>query len=140
MSTNFNLDTNPNDISQEDFASFFDDYLNQRSIREQSVVPGQVIGIEGDWVTVDVGYKAEGIISKNQFLNEEGELTISVGDTIDVYLDTMHEDEGQLILSKEKADQMKAWEEISKAYENNEIVTGQITQRVKGGLSVDIGV
>jgi small subunit ribosomal protein S1 len=140
MSTDFNLDTNPNDISQEDFASFFDDYLNQRSIREQSVVPGQVIGIEGDWVTVDVGYKAEGIISKNQFLNEEGELTISVGDTIDVYLDTMHEDEGQLILSKEKADQMKAWEEISKAYENNEIVTGQITQRVKGGLSVDIGV
>ena len=140
MSTNFNLDTNPNDISQEDFASFFDDYLNQRNIREQSVVPGQVIGIEGDWVTVDVGYKAEGIISKNQFINEEGELTISVGDTIDVYLDTMHEDEGQLILSKEKADQMKAWEEISKAYENNEIVTGQITQRVKGGLSVDIGV
>jgi small subunit ribosomal protein S1 len=140
MSTDFNLDTNPSDISQEDFASFFDDYLNQRSIREQSVVKGQVIGIEGDWVTVDVGYKAEGIISKNQFLNEEGELTIEVGDTVDVYLDTMHEDEGQLILSKEKADQMKAWEEISKAYENNQIVTGQITQRVKGGLSVDIGV
>ncbi len=140
MPTNFNLDTNPNDVSQEDFAAFFDDYLNQRSIREQSVVQGQVIGIEGDWVTVDVGYKAEGIISKNQFINEDGELTIAVGDTVDVYLDTMHEDEGQLILSKEKADQMKAWEEISKAYENNEIVTGQITQRVKGGLSVDIGV
>ncbi|MFT5682082.1 MAG: small subunit ribosomal protein S1 [Myxococcota bacterium] len=140
MSTDFNLDTNPNDISQEDFASFFDEYLNQRSIREQSVVQGQVIGIEGDWVTVDVGYKAEGIIAKSQFINEEGEMTISVGDTVDVYLDTMHEDEGQLILSKEKADQMKAWEEISKAYENNQVVTGQITQRVKGGLSVDIGV
>ena len=140
MPTNFDLDSNPNDISSEDFASFFDNYLNQSNIREQSVVPGQVIGIEGDWVTVDVGYKAEGIISKNQFINEDGELTIAVGDTVDVYLDTMHEDEGQLILSKEKADQMKAWEEISKAYENNEIVTGQITQRVKGGLSVDIGV
>ncbi|MEL6346896.1 MAG: 30S ribosomal protein S1 [Myxococcota bacterium] len=140
MPQNINLDANPAEISSEDFSSFFDNYLNQRDIREQSVVKGTVIGIEGDWVTVDVGYKAEGQISRSQFIDEDGNLTIEVGDVVDVYLDTMHEDEGQLILSKEKADQMKAWEEISRAYESNEVVNGTITQRVKGGLSVDIGV
>ena len=140
MSEKINLDSNPAEISAEDFSTFFDNYLNQRNIREQSVVKGTVIGIEGDWVTVDVGYKAEGQISKNQFIDEDGNLTIDVGDLVDVYLDTMHEDEGNLILSKEKADQMRAWEEISKAYENNEVVVGVVIQRVKGGLSVDIGV
>ncbi len=140
MSTEINLDANPSEISAEDFSSFFDSYLNQSNIREQSVVKGTIIGIEGDWVMVDVGYKAEGMIARTQFLDEDGNLTIAVNDEVDVYLDTMHEDEGQLILSKEKADQMKAWEEISQAYDNNEVVNGVITQRVKGGLSVDIGV
>ena len=77
---------------------------------------------------------------QEQEQDEEGELTVAVGDTVDVYLDTMNEGEGQLILSKTKADQMKAWEEISRAYENNQTVSGIITQRVKGGLNVDIGV
>ena len=140
MSENINLDSSPTEISDEDFSSFFDNYLDQRDIREQSVVKGTVIGIEGDWVTVDVGYKAEGAIHKEEFIDEDGELTIEVGNVIDVYLDSMREDDGQLSLSKEKADQMKAWEEISQAYENNEVVAGIITQRVKGGLSVDIGV
>jgi small subunit ribosomal protein S1 len=140
MSQSINLDTSPTEISSEDFNSFFDNYLDQRDIREQSVVKGTVISIEGDWVTVDVGYKAEGAIHKDEFIDEEGQLMIEVGDIIDVYLDTMREDDGQLNLSKEKADQMKAWEEISQAYENNEVVAGVITQRVKGGLSVDIGV
>lgn len=140
MSENINLNVNPTEISSEDFAAFFDNYLDNRDIREQTVVKGTVISIEGDWVTVDVGYKAEGTIHKEEFIDEEGALHISVGDVIDVYLDTMREDDGQLNLSKEKADQMKAWEEISQAYESNEIVNGVITQRVKGGLSVDIGV
>jgi small subunit ribosomal protein S1 len=103
-------------------------------------VRGRVIEIHGDWVTVDVGYKAEGVIAKNEFINEAGELTIKVGDEIDVYLDAMDEEPGQLVLSKEKADQMKAWDEISKAVEADEVVRGTIQSRVKGGLSVDIGV
>jgi len=140
MPDTINLDVDLNNVDRESFQQFFDDFLDKKSIREQSVVKGRVIEIHGDWVTVDVGYKAEGVIAKNEFINEAGELTIKVGDDIDVYLDAMDEEPGQLVLSKEKADQMKAWDEISKAVEADEVVRGTIQSRVKGGLSVDIGV
>ena len=89
---------------------------------------------------MDIGYKAEGTISRNEFLNEEGELAIEVGSNVDVYLDSMSEADGTLKLSKRRADQMKAWEDIAKAHDAGETVKGTITSRVKGGLSVDIGV
>jgi small subunit ribosomal protein S1 len=139
MST-LDLDANLADVSSEDFKSFFDGYLGTKNIKEHSVVTGTAIAIEGDWVTVDVGYKAEGRINLREFRNEEGELTLAVGDSIDVYLGHMNEEDGELHLSKEKADLMKAWDEVAKAVENNETVSGQIIARVKGGLSVDIGV
>ncbi|RME26962.1 MAG: 30S ribosomal protein S1 [Deltaproteobacteria bacterium] len=140
MSDNTNLDISIEDLAREDFQALFDQYLDKSSVREQSVVTGKVTGIEGDWVTVDVGYKAEGVIPKSEFIDPDGNLTIAVGDEIDVFLDSMDEAEGQLQLSKRKADQMKAWEEISQAFEAGETVKGVITARVKGGLSVDIGV
>jgi small subunit ribosomal protein S1 len=135
-----NIDTNVAEFDRDQFAALFDAYLDQKSIKEQSVVTGKVISIEGDWITVDIGYKAEGAIPRNEFLNEEGELTIEVGSDVDVYLDSMSESDGNLKLSKRRADQMKAWEEIAQAHEANETVKGTITSRVKGGLSVDIGV
>ena len=134
------LDTNIADIGRDDFEALFEGYLNQSPIKEQSVVPGRVINVDADWVMVDVGYKAEGVIPLHEFADEEGTIRVEIGDTIDVYLDTMDEDNGQLRVSKRKADEMKAWEEISRAYEADEVVTGQIISRVKGGLSVDIGV
>jgi len=134
------LDTNLADLDPNDFKAFFNNYLSESVIREQSVVTGRVINIEGDFVVVDVGYKAEGVIPVNEFKDENGVLTIAIGDEVHVYLDQMSEDEGQLTLSKRRADEMKAWEEISKAFEANQTVTGAITGRVKGGLSVDIGV
>lgn len=135
-----NIDTNVADLDRDQFAQLFDAYLDQKSIKEQSVVTGKVISIEGDWITVDIGYKAEGAIPRNEFLNEEGEISIEVGSDVDVYLDSMSESDGNLKLSKRRADQMKAWEEIAKAHEAGETVKGTITSRVKGGLSVDIGV
>ena len=140
MSDSNQLDVSLDQLDHDTFAELFDSYLNERSIREQSVVSGKVVEMEGDWVTVDVGYKAEGVIPKSEFFDADGNLTIAVGDTVDVYLDSMDENEGQLSLSKRKADQMKAWEDISQAFEAGETVTGVITARVKGGLSVDIGV
>jgi small subunit ribosomal protein S1 len=134
------LDTNIADIGRDDFEALFENYLSQSPIKEQSVVPGHVINVDADWVMVDVGYKAEGVIPLHEFADEEGIIQVEIGDTIDVYLDTMDEDNGQLRVSKRKADEMKAWEEISHAYEADEVVTGQIISRVKGGLSVDIGV
>jgi small subunit ribosomal protein S1 len=128
------------DISDEQFKTFFEDLMGQKGIREQSVVQGRVIEINDDWVTVDINYKAEGMIPTAEFKNPETGLTIKVGDMVDVYLDTLDEEDGVLFLSKEKADLMKAWEEISKAVEKDEVVKGTIVARVKGGLAVDIGV
>jgi len=134
------LDADLTQLGADDFAALFDSYLNTKSIREQTVVTGTVTNIDGDWAVVDVGYKAEGVISLNEFIDEDGNVTLNVGDKVDVFLGSMSEEDGQLSLSKRKADEMKAWEEISKAYEADETVTGIITARVKGGLSVDIGV
>jgi len=129
-----------NQISDDQFKAFFDDYMGGKGVREKSVVKGRVIGISADWVTVDISYKAEGLIPVNQFKTPEGELTIAMGDEVEVYLDTMEEEDGALILSKEKADLMRAWDEISTAVEADEVVKGTIVARVKGGLQVDIGV
>jgi len=134
------LDAPLDQIGRDDFQSFFDSFLNDRSVKEQSVVRGTVIEIGEHTVTVDIGYKAEGTIKRSEFVNEAGELTIQVGDVVDVYLDQMGEEDGLLELSKEKADLMKAWDEISKAVEKDETVRGTIVSRVKGGLAVDIGV
>ena len=139
MSTSVNLDTSPDLVSREDFTAFFDDFLAKRSVREQSVVRGQVIEVGDEYVTVDIGYKAEGVVKRSEFVHD-GIVTVKAGDSIDVYLDQMGEEDGLLELSKEKADLVKAWDEISKAAEREETVRGVITGRVKGGLSVDIGV
>jgi small subunit ribosomal protein S1 len=134
------LDTPLSDLDRDAFANFFDDYLSQSSVREHSVVTGKVINIDGDWVTIDIGYKAEGTVAKSEFVDDDGKLTIDIGSEVDVYLATIGGNEGRLVLSKERADQMKAWEEIAKAHEAEETVKGLVTSRVKGGLSVDIGV
>jgi small subunit ribosomal protein S1 len=134
------LEQSPNSLSVEAFASLFDGVLGQTNIKEKTVVSGVVRSISSDRVQIDVQYKAEGSIPLHEFIDDNGEITIKVGDTVDVWLDSMSEDEGALRLSKTKADQMKAWDRIVKCFENGENVVGTITQRVKGGLSVDIGV
>ncbi len=135
-----NLDLDLMQLDRDEFTAFFNNYLETSPIREQSVVRGHVINVEGDWVTVDIGYKAEGVIPRSEFIDQDGNLMVKPGDEVDVYLETVEDMDGQLILSKEKADQMKAWDEISKAVESDEIVKGVVLARVKGGLSVDIGV
>ncbi|MGC6491829.1 MAG: 30S ribosomal protein S1 [Myxococcota bacterium] len=139
MSDNI-LDASLESLTADSFSSFFDDFMGHKGIREQSVVQGRVLNIDDDWVTVDIAYKAEGLVPTNEFRDLEGEVTIAVGDTVDVYLGTMKEDAQALFLSKRKADEMKAWDEISKAVAADEIVSGVVKSRVKGGLQVDIGV
>ncbi|MEZ4319103.1 MAG: 30S ribosomal protein S1 [Myxococcota bacterium] len=141
MNTDSNIADLPlTQLSDDQFKTFFDDYMSEKGIREQSVVQGRVIGISDDWITVDIQYKAEGLIAASEFRGPEGEMTIAVGDIVDVYLDSMGGDDGVLYLSKEKADLMKAWEEISLAVQRDEVVEGVVIARVKGGLQVDIGV
>ena len=129
-----------NQLSDDQFKTFFTDFMGEKGIREQSVVKGRVLTVGDDWVTVDISYKAEGMIPTAEFRNPEGAITIQPGDEVDVFLDSMEEEDGMLVLSKEKADMMKAWDEISKAVQANQVVKGTIVARVKGGLQVDIGV
>jgi small subunit ribosomal protein S1 len=109
-------------------------------VREGQVVQGRVIEIRDDSVVVDIGHKSAGEIPKEEFLASPEGFNLKVGDVIDVYIDVFEDDEGELVLSKDKADMLKAWDRISVAFQNDELVEGKIIGRVKGGLSVDIGV
>jgi len=122
----------------ESFADLFG--ANERSFKEGEIARGKVLSIDDDFIQIDIGFKSEGMIAAWEFMTEEGEITIAVGDDVEVLVEQVENEEGQLILSKEKAERLKVWDEISNAYDNEESVEGTIVARVKGGLSVDIGV
>ncbi len=123
-----------------EFNALFEAIISDTPIKEGSVVTGRVIRMAGDHVVVDIAYKSEGTIPLREFRDKEGVTTIAVGDDVEVYLESLEGDDGMLVLSKEKADLMKAWDAIQEAVDKDEVVEGTIIARVKGGLSVDIGV
>jgi small subunit ribosomal protein S1 len=126
---------------EENFASLYEASLKDHELKEGEIVKGEVIQILPDHVVVDIGYKSEGTIPLDEFgRGEDGKPAVKSGDRVDVLLERCEDDEGLIVLSKEKADKLKVWDEISKACEKNELVEGMIVARVKGGLSVDIGV
>ena len=131
-------DSHTFDMKEEDFEGLFEQSFN--NIQEGEVLEGTVIDIGKEYVTVDVGYKSEGQIPLDEFKDENGLITIQRDDVIEVLLETRDDEDGEIILSKSKADKIKVWDEIRKAYENEGTVEGKIIGRVKGGLSVDIGV
>src|SRR5690606_3918181 len=101
-------------------------------------VAGLVVQVSRDAIVIDIGGKSEGVLSKSEFADALGEVHVKVGDTVDVCIESRESDDGLISLSKEKADKMKVWDEISGACERDEIIEGTISQRVKGGLSVTI--
>jgi len=101
---------------------------------------GTVLKITDTDVVVDIGYKSEGVIPVSQFIDPSGQLAIKVGDVIDVLLEDTEDGDGHIVLSKEKAEKVKVWEEVEKAHNENTIVRGRVIERIKGGLSVDIGI
>jgi small subunit ribosomal protein S1 len=122
----------------ESFADLFGS--SERSFKEGEIARGTVLSIDNDFVQIDIGFKSEGMIASWEFMTEDGEVTIAVGDKVEVLVEEVENEDGQLVLSKEKAERLKVWDEISNAYDNEEAVEGTIVARVKGGLSVDIGV
>ena len=110
-----------------------------RNFEEGTIIEGHVVAISKDKVVVDIGYKSEGIIAADQFSSEELQ-SLKVGDRLQVYIEEREDAEGNLVLSKEKADKMKVWEELEKAYKDEKVVEGRILSRIKGGMMVDIGV
>jgi small subunit ribosomal protein S1 len=126
----------------DEFASLFQasESTGTSGIREGQVAKGRILEVRDDVVVVDIGHKSSGEIAKSEFVTREGLFTLKAGDEIDVFVEVFENDEGELILSKDKADMLKAWDRISEAFEKEELVEGRIIGRVKGGLSVDIGV
>jgi small subunit ribosomal protein S1 len=111
-----------------------------RNIAEGEVVKGTVLKVSASQIVVDVGYKSEGVIAISEFLDEQGEITVQPGDVVDVLLERTEDREGHIVLSREKAEKMKIWDEIEKAYAERKVVIGRVIERIKGGLAVDIGV
>ena len=122
----------------ESFAELFE-ASQVLDVERGAVISGQVVAIDSDWITVDTGLKSEGIVARSEFLNEQGELEVAVGDQVQVVVDTVDNGMGQTQLSREKAKRAETWNVLEKLYENNEIVTGLISGKVKGGFTVDIG-
>jgi small subunit ribosomal protein S1 len=105
-------------------------------ISEHQLINGRVVGMNDRDVLIDIGFKSEGIIDRSEFTEES---LPSIGDQVEVYLEHLEDSSGNTILSKEKADFMLRWRSLNKAYDNEEIITGKIVRRIKGGMVVDLG-
>jgi small subunit ribosomal protein S1 len=127
-------------FEDEDFLKLLEESYSKKEIKEGEIVKGRVIYVGKDHVVVDIGYKSEGQIPLAEFNDATGVPRVKVGEEISVLLESRENDAGLCVLSKEKADKLKIWDEISAACEKDELVEGTIVARVKGGLSVDIGV
>ncbi|HLV02712.1 MAG TPA: 30S ribosomal protein S1 [Acidobacteriota bacterium] len=127
----------PGDVDYEAILDEYDSSLKEFS--EGEVVPGTVLKVTENNVVVDVGFKSEGVIPIDEFRDDEGNVSVAPGDRVDVLLESI-EPEGSIVLSREKAERMKVWDSIEKAYEEQSILTGRVIERIKGGLAVDIGV
>jgi len=122
----------------ESFAELFEQSQIESKMRPGTIVSATVVDVNQDTVIVNAGLKSEGLIPIEQFYDEKGDLEVSVGDTIDVALDTVEDGYGETRLSREKAKRLMAWTSLEKAHEANQTVIGVITERVKGGFTVDV--
>jgi small subunit ribosomal protein S1 len=122
----------------ESFAELFT--KSEADIKEGEVTKGKVVSLDDDNVTIDVGFKSEGLVPTWEFMEEDGTLLIKPGDVVGVLVEEAEDQNGRIVLSKEKADRLLVWDDISNAYKADEPVEGTVVARVKGGLAVDIGV
>ena len=134
-------EVNENEETLQDrhhFMGLYED--NLKSIREGKIVKGEIVQIDKEFVLVDIGYKSEGQIRIAEFTNLRGGVTAKVGDQVDVLLVRKENNDGRIILSKEKVARVKLWDKVEEAFRKQDSIRGRIVSLVKGGLSVDIGV
>lgn len=122
----------------ENFAQLFEESLKQVDIKPGSIITGTVVDISNEWVTVHAGLKSEGVIPRVEFLDDNGECTVAIGDEVKVALESMEDGSGETRLSREKAKRAEVWIELEKAFEAGDIVQGIISGKVKGGFTVEI--
>ena len=123
---------------EDDFRTLFEQSI--QAVQPGGIVKGKVVDITPTHVVVDVGYKTEGQISVKEFFDREGKIQVKVGDEVDVLFESPEGDDGDIVLSREMAQDIKIWEKIEKAYHEESPVEGVIVARVKGGFNVDVGV
>ena len=135
--------TNPKEVKTQSkdedmgFKELYEQSLNQ--LQYGDIACGKVVQITSDIVMVDVGWKTEGFIPIKEVKDAQGNVTVSVGDDIEVFIDK-RDSEGNLVLSRDKAAKLKVWDEIKQVSESNQTIKGTVVEKVKGGLSVDIGI
>jgi small subunit ribosomal protein S1 len=122
----------------ESFADLFEESLNSTPMQPGKIVTGTVVNVGADVVMVNAGLKSEGAIPVSEFINEKGEVTVSVGDLVDVSLESLEDGFGATQLSREKAKAAEAWITLEHAFESDEIVKGIISGKVKGGFTVEL--
>ena len=122
----------------ESFAALLDENLGTLDMKPGSIVSGVVLDVDNDWVTVHVGLKSEGIISLDEFKNNDGEVEIKVGDEVEVALEAVEDGYGETRISREKARKISTWKMLEEALVSGEFVTGKIHNRVKGGFAVEV--
>ncbi|MBT3529339.1 MAG: 30S ribosomal protein S1 [Gammaproteobacteria bacterium] len=122
----------------ENFAELFEESLNTIDMTPGAIVSGIIIDIDSDWVTVHAGLKSEGVIPREEFLDEQGNFSLEIGEEVKVALESVEDGFGATKLSREKAKRAESWMELEAAHEKNDIVTGIINGKVKGGFTVDL--
>jgi len=144
MFTDLNLEDSMLDGEIEDMETMetLEDMYEQsfRNIQEGEVIRGRIVQITDDYIMVDIGYKSEGQIPVREFRDESGNIQAAISDEVDVLLELHDDEEGTILLSKEKAAKIKVWDDISRIYNDDGIIEGKVISKVKGGLAVDIGV
>jgi small subunit ribosomal protein S1 len=124
----------------EDYEKLLDSYSHFAGFNEGDIVKGRVLKVTENEVIVDIGYKCEGLIPASEFRDRDGNMAVRPGDIADVMLETTEERDGYVRLSRQKAERIRVWDDIENAYQSQSVVTGRVVERIKGGLSVDIGV
>ena len=137
--------SNPGDLNSsqkltEEFEKIFEDSLQNKEFKSGKVVEGSIVKVTNDYVIVDINYKSEGLIPKSEFQSFNGEQEPAPGQKVDVYIEQIENKEGVVVLSKDKANIKKVWQDIARAKDNDELIKGKVIAAVKGGLSVDIGI
>ena len=124
--------------TQESFAELFEESLKTIDMQSSAIVTGVVVDIDSEWVTVHAGLKSEGVIPREQFRGDNGELEVAIGDTVKVAMDAVDDGFGETRLSREKAKRAESWQILEDVYDKGDVIKGVISGRVKGGFTVEI--
>ncbi|MBX7149959.1 30S ribosomal protein S1 [bacterium] len=123
----------------EDFKTLFEESAKHMDVKEGGILKGVVVGLNRDNVMINVGFKSEGFVNKEEFRNFEGQIVVTPGDEIEVVVEQIEDANGVIVLSKERADALRSWDRVAEVFEKNGNIDGVVVNKIKGGMSVNLG-